>query len=241
MYGLGIEDGRRVRGGPEWIRSEHYTIEAVTAPGQTPSAETMRGPMLQRLLERRLQLKAHIDVEQVPSFALTVAKGGLKIKPVTADACQPLPLRSGAPNASNQAPNGLPPRHLADVRRGEKPSCGLLGERNGPNMVLIGGAGQLAGLARLLGARLGGIRVFDRTGLTDRFNFVLEFVIDDNAPGLPIESRPDLPPLPGSENDAAPAATIFTALEDQLGLKLERAQAGREFLVVDRIERPTSN
>jgi len=235
VYGLGVEDGRRVRSGPDWMRSEHYTIEAVAVPGQTPSAETMRGPMLQRLLERRLQLKAHVEVEQIPSFALAVSKSGLKIKPVTADACEPTgpPLPNGAPSGGR--------RHLDDVRRGERPSCGLLGERNGPNTVFIGGAVPLEGLTRVLGSRLGGIRVLDRTGTTDRFNFVLEFAVDENAPGLPIERRLDLPPLPGAENDAPLAPTIFTALEDQLGLRLERAQAGREFLVVDHIERPTSN
>jgi len=237
VYGLGVEDGRRVRGGPEWIRSEHYTIEAVAGAGQTPSAETMRGPMLQRLLERRAALKLHIDTEQVPAYALTVAKGGLKIYPVDTSACEPRPtLQPGTPVES------LPqPRNFADVRRGAKPSCGLSGQRNGPNMVFVGGAGQLEGLARVLGSRLGGIRVLDRTGVTDRFNFVVEFAVDENEPGLPIERRADLPPLPGEENDAPLAPTIFTALEEQLGLRLERAQTGREFIVVDRIERPASD
>jgi len=154
VAGLGVEDGRRVRGGPDWIRSEHYTIEAVAADGQTPSAPMMRGPMLQRLLERRFQFTGHVDVEQTPTFALTVAKGGLKIKPVTgiADACEPMP----PPTSTTRR------RRLADVRRGEKPNCAFMGEREGPNMVFVGGAATLNTLATFLGGQLGGMSVLDR-------------------------------------------------------------------------------
>jgi uncharacterized protein (TIGR03435 family) len=229
VAGLGMEDGRRVRGGPDWIRSEHYTIEAVAADGQTPSAPMMRGPMLQRLLERRFQFKGHVDVEQTPTFALTVAKGGLKIRPVTgvADACEPMP----SPTSTERR------RRLADIRRGEKPNCAFMGEREGPNMVFVGGAATLNTLASFLGGQLGGMRVLDRTGLTDKFNYVLEFAIDENAPGAGGRD----PATPADPPDVARAPTIFTALEDQLGLRLERAQVGREFVVVDHIERLTPN
>ena len=51
VYGLGVEDGRRVRGGPDWVRREHYTIEAVA--GRPADAATMRGPMLRPLIQKR--------------------------------------------------------------------------------------------------------------------------------------------------------------------------------------------
>jgi uncharacterized protein (TIGR03435 family) len=130
------------------------------------------------------------------------------------------------------------PRSFADVRAGQKPSCGLRGARNGPNMVFVGGGVPVAALANVLGARLGGVRVFDRTGLADqRFNFVVEFAVDDNAPGLP---GGDVP-VRGAPVDAPLAATIFTALEEELGLRLERDRTSREFIVIDRVERPSSN
>src|SRR5262249_5420502 len=76
VYGLGQEDGRRIRGGPDWIKSERYTIEAVAGRGASPDARTMSGPMLQRLLERRFGLRAHVEIEQAPAFSLTVARSG---------------------------------------------------------------------------------------------------------------------------------------------------------------------
>jgi uncharacterized protein (TIGR03435 family) len=78
VYGLGVENGVRVRGGPEWVRTQPYTIEAVA--GGPADAETMRGPMLRALLERRFGLKVHVETEQIPAVALTIAPGGLKMK-----------------------------------------------------------------------------------------------------------------------------------------------------------------
>lgn len=239
VYGLGEEDGRRVRGGPDWVRSEKYTIEAVAGTGVTPNAETMRGPMLQRLLEKRLQLRAHIEAEQVPAFALTVAKSGLKIKPVGPGACEPLQGRAGSLLMWGYPGSVMtPPRTLADVRRGLKPSCGMWGGPNGPNQVVLGGDVPLEAIISALGFRLGGVRILDRTGISDRFNFVLEFVIDQNTPGIP---GTELLARGAEPTDVPPAATVFTALEEQLGLKLEQARAPREFIVIDQVERPSAN
>jgi uncharacterized protein (TIGR03435 family) len=241
VYGLGVEDGRRVRGGPDWIRQERYTVNAVASPGVNPDAQTLRGPMLQQVLEHRFQLKAHVAVEDVPAFALVVAKGGLKMKPATPGVdCEPPP--AGSPQL-NGVPVTMRPRSFADVRNGQKPSCTLGGQRNGPNMVVVGGAVPISALARMLASRLGGVRVTDKTGVTDRFNFILEFAVDENAPGLRL---PGVAPPPQETETTEPsdvplAATIFSALEDQLGLKLERAKAGREFIVVDHVEHPSPN
>ena len=77
-YFLGVEDGARVRGGPDWVRSALYTIEAVAAGAA--DAQTMRGPMLRALLERRFGLKVHVGTEQFPVPQLTVAPGGRTIR-----------------------------------------------------------------------------------------------------------------------------------------------------------------
>jgi uncharacterized protein (TIGR03435 family) len=238
VYGLGVEDGGRVRGGPDWVRSERFTIDAAADGGA--SAETMRGPMLLSLLEKRFKLKAHIESEQIPVFALALGSGGSKMRPAASGACEPLPPRPGTPFENGQPLNVLtPPRNFALVRRGEKPSCGLWSQRNGPNMVFVAGEMPVDALVRQLGFWLGAVPVIDRTGLTGRFNFLLEFVLDANTPG------PNVPGAvlrdAGAAADVPRAATIFDALADQLGLRLERARAPREFIVIDHIERPSPN
>ena len=80
VYGLGIEDGLRVRGGPDWVRSTHYTIEAVA--GTPAAAETMRGPMLQALLARRFGLKMHIETEQIPAKKSAKISAGSTLKAI---------------------------------------------------------------------------------------------------------------------------------------------------------------
>jgi uncharacterized protein (TIGR03435 family) len=78
-YGFGTEAGPPVRGGPDWVRSEKYTIAAI---GDSTDAPTLQGPMLLELLERRFKLKSRVETEETPVYALTIASGGLKIKPL---------------------------------------------------------------------------------------------------------------------------------------------------------------
>jgi len=244
VYGLGVESGVRVRGGPDWVRNESYTIEAV-ADGAADGA-AMSGPMLRALLANRFKLKVHVETEQVPAFALSVAPGGLKIKPVQAtgisadgfvgaavstDACEPGP----PPNT----PAVRIPRSFIEVRRGEKPSCGVTTALNGPNFVVVGGAAGMPALARMLGARLGNVRVVDNTGITDLFNFIVEFVLDENTPAGPINVVPRQ--MAVDPSSVPRGSTVFRALEEQLGLRLEPARAPREFIVIDQIERPGPN
>jgi uncharacterized protein (TIGR03435 family) len=231
VYGLGVEDGVRVRGGPDWVRSERYSIEAVAHGPSDPA--TMQGPMLRTLLERRFQLKLHIESEQIPAFALTVAKGGLKMKEgicTPADPSAP-PLRSTTEMVR---------RNLAAARRGETTAgpCGFAGTANGPNSLFVG-----AGAGVPLVGPVFGVPVIDKTGIpkTARFNYVLEFAPDQSTagplgrelpPGFQLADDPSAVPL---------APNIFIALEEQLGLRLEPAKAPREFLVIDHLERLSPN
>jgi uncharacterized protein (TIGR03435 family) len=227
VYGLGVEDGRRVRGGPDWVRAERYTIDAV-ADGAA-DALTMSGPMLQDLLERRFKVKVHFETEQIPAWALTVASGGLKMKEGTctpADPSEP-PLRSTGEMVR---------RNLDAARRGAATPgpCGFAGTANGPSRLFVGAGAGVPALGGFLGTP-----VIDRTDIppTTRFNYVLEFAPDERTPGplgrgVPAATEP---------SDIPRAPDLFTALEQQLGLKLEPAKAPREFIVIDQVERPTAN
>ena len=247
-----VEDGRRVRGGPEWVRTTRYTIEAV-ANGRADAA-TMAGPMLLALLEQRFKLKAHTETEHVPALALVVAAGGLKIKPAAPDSCTPANQLGGraarytigevTPGRGRRGfENGVPqmllpnfPERptLSEVRRGQKPVCGQVLERNGPNRVLVAGGSTFGALAQVLGRQselVGPVLVYDKTGITDTFNWILEFAPKD-APGLSSPSEP---------TNVPPGPRIFDALQQQLGLRLEPTQAPRDVIVIDQVERPAPN
>jgi uncharacterized protein (TIGR03435 family) len=198
----------------------------------------MSGPMLLALLEQRFKLKAHIETEQVPALALVVAPGGLKIKPAAPDSCTPVNRLGGRASgytiSEGQAllPNFPERPTLSDVRRGQKPVCGQILERNGPNRVLVAGGSTFGALAQALGTRgfVGPVRVYDKTGITDTFDWILEF-----APG---EDRGAS--SPSEPSNVPPGPTIISALQ-QLGLRLEPAQAPRQVIVIDTIERPSPN
>ncbi len=190
----------KIRGGPAWVHSlrDKYSIEA-TAAGATERTVLM-GSMLQSLLEDRFHLKTHRDTEEVPLFALTVAKGGLKLKPMKDGDCDP-----------NAAPG-------TDPSVGT-PKCGNLMMMGGEGMTrwMFGGF-DLSSLASQLSRTLG-VHVVDKTGVKDKFVFRFEFRRDDAI-----------------DSDSA---SVYTALEEQLGLKLEKTKGPRGFIVIDAIERPT--
>ena len=192
---------------------------------------TMSGPMLRDLLERRFQLKAHIETEQIPAFALTVAPGGLKMKEGTCT--PPDPSRSPrwwGPNVDEgygePQPGGSATRrdHRLSVRfcrYDQRPQPALCRRRGGrpcawrrswhaghqPNW--HPGYGPLQLRARIRTRR-------EAAGPLARA------LLAANEPSN-IPRAPDL----------------FTALEQQLGLKLEPARAPREFIVIDQVERPS--
>jgi uncharacterized protein (TIGR03435 family) len=225
-----IEPGAagRIRGGPDWAYTDRYSIDAETnnpeanqprpAPGQgrDRAMGIMAGPMLQSLLEDRFRLQSHREVEQVPMYALTVASGGLKLKPMEEGDCVPIV-------------NGR-----FDWAPGKKPHCRWVGWAvNGPNRTFEGGGVPLSRLAEL-GDLFLDRHIIDRTGVTDVFNIHLEYRPDEHTPLKLPDPRMAVDP----SSDIPPAPTIFTAIEQQLGLKLESIQAPHGYIVIDHVERP---
>jgi bla regulator protein blaR1 len=202
-----------IEGGPAWIHSELYDINA-KAEG-TQSQEMMQGPMLQALLEDRFKLKIHRETRQVPVFALTVAKGGSKLKPFQEGSCTSPPSTFPLPAP---APGQTYCKAMVVLR---KPGV------EAENSTL----GEFAKLLDLLFDR----PVIDTTGITGRFDIHLEFTPDENTPRLPPSG--DVADV----SDPGAGQSILTALQRQLGLKLVPAKGPREFIVIDHVERPSEN
>jgi uncharacterized protein (TIGR03435 family) len=211
----GPSDSSKIRGGPAWVHSykDKWTIEATAASGVSERTVLM-GAMLRTLLEDRFHLKLHRESEDVPMFALGVAKSGFKLKPMKPGDCDDDPNAPFDPNPA-------------------KPRCGGINTNFlGPNTVWTFGGFDLSSLAGRL-SRTVGLHVIDKTGVTGEFIMRLEFHPDDNTPGITWPAERD------ADRSAPQAASIFAALEQQLGLKLEKTKAPRGFIVIDRIERPT--
>ena len=201
-------------GAPGWINTERYSIRAKQPAGVPFAAMPV---MLLNLLKDRFQLATHLETREQPIFHLVLARSDGRLGPDL----KPTPAECQAAIAERQAAvkSGAPPSFNPNDQ------CGS--GRNSPG--LISGSGRsIAQLVPML-ADLTGRPVIDKTGLAGSFRITLEF---DRRPG---QRGPDITPAP----NALP--TVFAALQQQLGLKLEPSKAVREVLVVDRLERPTEN
>jgi len=212
-------------GGPSWLDTDRFDITAQaegnispTPPGGPPGPAQL---MMQRLLAERFGLVVHSESRELPVYALTVARPdgrlGPRIKPAATD-CLAL---------MTQAPGGVPvqaPR-LPDGR----PACGVT--RDGTGRVMAGGTTMtMLAISMLTGPA--GRLVVDRTGLTGAYDFDFEFAMDP-APGAA--------PPPGGATAVSDRPGLFTALEEQLGLKLQATRAPIDVTVIDRVTPPTEN
>jgi uncharacterized protein (TIGR03435 family) len=204
-----------VSGAPDWSRSERYDIEAKVADADVPMyhvlKEGQRRLMLQAVLADRCKLQVHRDPRDRPVYALLVAKGGLKIK-------ESVPAN---PNGM-KGPDGKPVQGEFWNRSGA-------GQFTGQQMPMPSIALALSemGLDR---------QVIDRTGLTGKYDFTLQFT-PERSSGSPMSG--------GGQQESAVAPdsgpSIFTAVQEQLGLKLDPQKGEVEGLVIDHLERPSDN
>jgi uncharacterized protein (TIGR03435 family) len=166
QFNLFSSIGNRIEGAPGWIESERYRINAKADGPASPG--TMRGPMLQALLEDRFKVKVHRETRELPVYALTVAKNGLKVQRTAEGGCALRDL------TQIQTPPGP----------GQNPWCGTLRaliSRTSGRRTFDGFGVTLAELSQRLAASAGR-PVIDKTGITGMFDFHLQFAPDDAAP-----------------------------------------------------------
>jgi uncharacterized protein (TIGR03435 family) len=215
-----------IQGGPAWINSDRYQIEAKT---ESPESQiTMRGIMLQSLLEDRFKLRIRRETRDVPVYVLIVAKGGPKMPRFQEGTCIYFDLAEFL-------------SHFPPVRRPDPPPgqqyCPNFSPMTGPN---VSWNWEGISVAELCNFVLRGMDrpVVDKTGLAGRFNIRLEYLVDEtSSSAVRAGGSPD-----DGEHPAVPAGpSVFSALEQQLGLKLEPAKGPGQFLVIDSAERPSDN
>ena len=215
----------QVVGGPSWITSDRFDIVAKADGEIGPAPIGTVGPvqlMTRSLLADRFKLKVHFETRELPIYSLVVARAdgklGPQLRPATVD-CAAL---------AGRGRGGPPP---APPQPGERPACGM---RIGPG-TMSGGGFPLSQLATTLSQFVQRV-VLDRTGLTGNFDLDLTWTpdqIQQGPPGGAPAGAPPPPPLDGP--------SIFTALQEQLGLKLDSARGPVQVLVIDSVEQPTED
>ena len=234
-------------GGPEWLTTERFDINATTGTGPAPEGRGgvfagARGnpvaPMLRNLLADRFKLKVHAEQREMQVYALVVRQEG-KLGP----SLTPTKVDCAAMMAARGRGDGPPPPPAP----GERPPCSFM---MGPGN-LTASSVPMTELARSLSQRLGRI-VIDRTGISGQYDFDVKFAPESlggpggpgGAPGGggavvvgggPPPGAPALPPVDPN------APSIFTALQEQLGLRLDSVRAPIDVIVVDSVERPTED
>ena len=208
----------QLAGAPDWVTHDAYDVLANGEPTSAPI--TGAGPpvsptqlRLRQLLADRFKLRSHMETREMPIYALTRARADGKL----GNQLERVSIDCSV-LARPSGPPSLP-------KPGERPPCRMF-----VTPVSIGAGGvPLPQLASILGMQVGR-QVVDRTGLEGLYAFTLDF-----APN-PIAGAP-----PGPAAAAANAPSLFTALEEQLGLKLQATRGPVDVIVIDSIERPSEN
>ena len=216
----------QLEGVPGWAANERYDIVAKAAGDPAPVAAGTPDPMIlmmRRLVQERFKLSVHRETRELPIYALVLAKPGTLGQDLHRSTTDCMALINGARAAARAG--GPPP--VSPTSADGRPLCGT---RVGPGTIAAGGIrmGQFVDTASRLVART----VVDRTGLAGAFDFQVTFTPDPSQ----------LPPGAGPSPSVDPnAPSFFTALQEQLGLKLESTRGPVEVLVIDQLDRPTAD
>jgi uncharacterized protein (TIGR03435 family) len=202
---------QEMSGGPSWIDEALFEIAATTSPDH-PLVSVRDGlTMLQALLGERFKLAVHREAKEVPTYALVIAKRDHTLGP------RLRPTRDDCRAWIDSGRRGAPPATAGDLACGRQSVSGF---------AIRSSAIPLSQFTTLLSARVGR-PIEDRTDLTGLFALDLQWKSESGSSDTPVSDE-----LPTS---------IFTALEEQLGLKLESTRALVDVLVIDHVERPTEN
>jgi uncharacterized protein (TIGR03435 family) len=213
-----------VLAGPAWINTDRFDVDATMAPGTT--TDDMRA-MARALLADRFKLVAHAETRDLQVYALVLARGdgklGAKMRRSEVD-CEA--LREARENGT--APPIGPPRAGEPMAPcTTRVMFGPLSRIESSGMALA----QFVGLLSLSTDR----PIVDRTGLSGDYVVSLEFL------GEPAAGSPQGAPAPAASPPPGDAASLFTALQEQLGLKLDARREPTEVLMIDSVEQPTAD
>jgi uncharacterized protein (TIGR03435 family) len=219
--------------GPGWLDSDVVQVDATMPPDTT---KEQFKEMLRNLITDRFRLKYHIETkEKVVGYSLVVAKNGPKMKE-SVEGPAPEERKDDAPRPPQIGPDGfrVPPRG---------PTFGIAAA-DGQRARLVSQQQTMETLAQNLGKLLKS-QVTDATGLNAKYDFTVTFsggLGPDGPYALALEPSSDGAATPAGASDPTGLPDIFSALQSQIGLKLEQKKVPMKVMIVDHIEKaPTAN
>ena len=212
----------RVVGWPEGLDAERYTISAKMPDGASQAARQIA---IRNMLKDRFKLVTHEETRELPVYNMVLAPSDGRLGPALKESsaeCQAT-VKAYAEALRGGAPTQAPPAAVARCVTSQ------------PGIGTMGFNGQSIGSFVNVLPQFVGRPVIDRTGLTGIYDLTLKWTpepaIGTSSLGLPPQA-----PQPVTDSDAP---NIFTALQEQLGLKLENGRGPVEVIVIDRLEKPT--
>jgi uncharacterized protein (TIGR03435 family) len=217
--GPNVDDDRSTSGAPNWAQSDSYDFEAkmdssvADALKKLPREQRQlaRRQMLQALLADRFGLKIHFETKDLPVYFLVNAKPGPK-------------LHEAKPGDTYENAYKLP--------NGSPAGAGFHQDEEGK---ITGQGVTISSLAVWL-TRQVGRTVVDKTDLAGTYDLTIEWSGDVNKPSRSDPSDAGIPAAPDSSG-----LSIFAAIQQQLGLKLESGKSPLKIIVVDHADRPSVN
>jgi uncharacterized protein (TIGR03435 family) len=223
---------------PDWDRNERFDVSATASLTQVRPED--RTAMLRAMLADRFKLTVHVEKREQQTYVLQLARAdgrlGPGLKPTATDCARIMAERAATAEAtlggSTPPPPGPPdfsvPPLLCTLRTIDERTRNFRGDKQGHLGSLLEGEATMDVLASALRFTMGRL-VVNKTALPGAYQMTMNFDGTSGRGG---------PPL--AQTDVA-APSIFTAVQEQLGLKLESARVDVDTLVIDRLEQPTEN
>jgi uncharacterized protein (TIGR03435 family) len=189
VIGYGMH-AKQLAGMPGWAESDRWDVEGVVDVEGKPDLAQLQS-LVRKILAERFGLRAHTERREMGVYAITVTKGGPKLKKSASDP-------NGSMSENDNDNGGQRTMHITNATMGD-----------------------LALVMKYAADR----PVVDQTGLTGRYDFQMKWTSDDSK----------------APTDGTAAPGLFTAVQEQLGLKLEPVKAAADVLVIDKVERPGAN
>jgi bla regulator protein blaR1 len=214
-----------ISGGPGWIRSAKYNIEAKESDSLAEELEKLpvdqrmakNKLLLQSLLTDRFKLKVSHATKEAPVYVLVVTRNGPKFQEA---------------KPGDTYPNGIKGRDGHSVGH-----AGMI--QSGRGRIVCQGI-PIASLVSMLANELGRT-VVDQSSLRGNYDFTLQWAPDQNPAAVFKDTEDGKSGTAGAPPPDSSGPSIFTALQEQLGLKLVSTKGPVQVLVIDHVERPSEN